>query len=61
MDGAKLAALGWRARVPFEAGLAATVDWFVANEAWWRAVRSGAWEGYYERMYDARLATSREA
>jgi dTDP-glucose 4,6-dehydratase len=61
MDGAKLAALGWRARVPFEAGLAATVDWFVANEAWWRAVRTGAWEGYYERMYDARLAASREA
>jgi dTDP-glucose 4,6-dehydratase len=28
--------LGWRARTPVEQALAATVDWYVANEAWWR-------------------------
>ena len=33
MDGSKLAALGWRPRPPSTTGLAATVDWFVANEA----------------------------
>jgi dTDP-glucose 4,6-dehydratase len=61
MDGDKLAALGWRHRVPFEEGLAATVDWFLANEAWWRPIKSGEWRDYYRRQYEARLATSRDA
>jgi dTDP-glucose 4,6-dehydratase len=58
MDGSKLAALGWRNRTPFEQGLAETVDWFRANEGWWRAIRSGDWDAYYERQYGSRLAGS---
>jgi dTDP-glucose 4,6-dehydratase len=61
LDGSKLAALGWRNRMPFEEGIAATVDWFRANEAWWRAAKSGDWDAYYERQYGARLAASTEA
>jgi dTDP-glucose 4,6-dehydratase len=61
MDGSKVAALGWRNRTSFEDGLAATIDWFVANEAWWRSVKSGDWDAYYERQYGARLASSTEA
>jgi dTDP-glucose 4,6-dehydratase len=56
MDGSKLAGLGWRPKTDFAAGLAATIDWFVANEPWWRAARSGDWDAYYERQYGARLA-----
>jgi dTDP-glucose 4,6-dehydratase len=56
MDGSKLKALGWRNRTPFEAGLAETVAWFKANEGWWRAIRSGDWDAYYERQYGSRLA-----
>ncbi len=56
MDGSKLAALGWRNRTSFERGLAETVDWFRANDAWWRAIRSGDWDAYYERQYGSRLA-----
>lgn len=56
MDGSRLAALGWRPKTGFADGLAATIDWFVANEAWWRAARSGDWDAYYERQYGARLA-----
>jgi dTDP-glucose 4,6-dehydratase len=61
MDGGKLAALGWRPRMSFDEGLASTVDWFLANEAWWRSARSGDWDGWYERQYGRRLATSQAA
>jgi dTDP-glucose 4,6-dehydratase len=61
LDGSKLAELGWRNRTSFEEGLAATVDWFTANEPWWRAAKSGDWDAYYERQYGARLAASTEA
>ncbi|MGQ0614874.1 MAG: dTDP-glucose 4,6-dehydratase [Planctomycetaceae bacterium] len=29
--------LGWRPRIAFDAGLAATVDWYRGQERWWRA------------------------
>ena len=58
MDGARIEALGWRNRVPFEAGLAATLDWYQSNEAWWRAARSGDWEDYYRHQYGDRLGGS---
>lgn len=61
MDGSKLAALGWRNRTSFEAGLAATVDWYLANEAWWRPIKSGEWDDYYKRQYAERLAGSTAA
>ncbi len=61
MDGSKAEALGWRPKVGFDEGLAATVDWYVANEPWWRAVRSGDWDAYYERQYGDRLARSLDA
>ena len=61
MDGAKLTALGWSNKVAFEDGLAATIDWYVNNEAWWRPIKSGEWNDYYKRQYGARLAGSREA
>jgi dTDP-glucose 4,6-dehydratase len=61
MDGAKLTALGWRPAIAFEAGLAATIDWYRANEAWWRAARSGEWDSWYERQYGRRLAGGHEA
>ena len=57
LDGSKLAALGWQNRTSFEDGLAATVDWFRASEAWWRSAKSGDWDAYYERQYGARLAS----
>ena len=56
MDGSKLAALGWRPGVSFPAGLADTVAWYRAHEAWWRAARDGDWDAYYERQYGRRLA-----
>ena len=36
--------LGWRARNDFESGLEETIDWYLANEDWWRPLRSLAAE-----------------
>ena len=58
MDGSRIAALDWRPRTSFDEGLAATVDWFLANQAWWRAARSGDWDAYYERQYGSRLRSA---
>ncbi|MEH6645934.1 dTDP-glucose 4,6-dehydratase [Sulfitobacter sp.] len=32
--------LGWRPSVTVDEGLARTVDWYLANEAWWRALQN---------------------
>jgi len=61
MDGSKLAALGWTNKVPFEQGLATTVEWYQKNQDWWRSIKSGDWDAYYNRQYGARLAGSQEA
>jgi dTDP-glucose 4,6-dehydratase len=33
------AALAWRAPHDFESGLARTIDWYLANRAWWQGLR----------------------
>lgn len=46
IDPAKLEnELGWRAAETFETGLARTVDWYLANEAWWGPLRRTAYDG----------------
>ena len=37
--------LGWRAQQTFETGLAATIDWFLANESWWGPIRKKGYAG----------------
>jgi dTDP-glucose 4,6-dehydratase len=48
IDSTKLRAeLGWRPRYSdFEPGLAATIDWYRANEAWWAPAKDGV-EAFY--------------
>jgi len=37
--------LGWRPSVTLEQGLERTIDWFLANESWWRALQNRAGVG----------------
>jgi dTDP-glucose 4,6-dehydratase len=39
LDSSRLHSLGWRPRVPFAQGIAATIDWYRRNEAWWRPLK----------------------
>jgi dTDP-glucose 4,6-dehydratase len=47
---------GWKPTISFADGIRRTVDWFRANEAWWRAIKQGEFREYYERMYGQRKA-----
>ncbi len=39
------AALDWRAPHDFTAGLARTIDWYLANRAWWEGIRAARYAG----------------
>jgi len=56
LDTTKLRGLGWQPEVPFDTGLAATVDWYRANEWWWRPIKEGdpAYRAYYDAQYGRR-------
>jgi dTDP-glucose 4,6-dehydratase len=43
--------LAWRPEVPFERGLAETIEWYKANAAWVAAIRTREYMTYYERQY----------
>lgn len=46
--------LGWSPTVTFEEGLNETVDWYLQNTEWLNHVTSGAYQSYYESMYNKR-------
>jgi dTDP-glucose 4,6-dehydratase len=49
----KVKALGWQPRHTHEQAIRATVRWYVANEWWWRPIKSGE---RYRQYYDANYA-----
>jgi dTDP-glucose 4,6-dehydratase len=55
VDSGKLTRLtAWTPAIAFEDGIRATVEWFRANERWWRPIKEGEFRAYYERMYGQR-------
>lgn len=50
----KLRALGWAPKWDFESGIAATVEWYRENEDWWRSIRDGRFDRYYQANYGHR-------
>jgi dTDP-glucose 4,6-dehydratase len=43
--------LGWKPSLQFEEGLSRTIDWYLTHSEWLEHVTSGAYKGYYEKMY----------
>ncbi len=46
--------LGYRPQYSFDDYLAKTVQWYIEHESWWRRVKSGAYQQYYEQQYGNR-------
>ncbi|HLX67380.1 MAG TPA: dTDP-glucose 4,6-dehydratase [Puia sp.] len=52
IDATKLSTeLGWKPSLQFEEGLEKTVDWYLANQEWVKAVTSGEYQNYYTEQY----------
>lgn len=43
--------LGYKPRETFETGIRATIAWYLANEAWWRAVLEGSYRDWVKLQY----------
>jgi len=43
--------LGYRAQVSIAEGLRRTVEWYLANESWWRSVMDGSYRQWVEKQY----------
>jgi dTDP-glucose 4,6-dehydratase len=46
--------LGWTPSLQFEEGLEKTVDWYLQNQEWVKAVTSGDYQKYYNEQYNKR-------
>ena len=51
--------LGWHPQLPFEHGLAETVDWYLANTAWWQPILARRYAG--ERLGLTQPAAARSS
>jgi len=46
--------LGWLPETKFEDGLRLTIDWYKENQKWWKHVRDGEYQKFYEKNYGNR-------
>ncbi|OJI06319.1 dTDP-glucose 4,6-dehydratase [bacterium CG10_46_32] len=51
VDSSKIRSLGWEPTVTLKEGLVSTVTWYQDNEDWWKRVKSGDYQHYYQQHY----------
>ncbi|MBN1283859.1 MAG: dTDP-glucose 4,6-dehydratase [Anaerolineae bacterium] len=61
LDCGKLYSLGFEHSFSFESALAATVEWYKANEWWWRKIKTGEYLEYYKKQYAERMAKAQSS
>ena len=55
LDTTKLRSLGWTPQVPFDHGLRETIEWYRANQWWWRPIKEQdpQFKSYYQAQYES--------
>ncbi len=43
--------LGWKPQYDFDKWIETTVKWYQENEEWWRNLKTGSYQQYYEKQY----------
>jgi dTDP-glucose 4,6-dehydratase len=51
LDSSKTKELSWAPDTGFDAGLEATVRWYLDNPAWWTPLKDGSYKEYYLKQY----------
>jgi dTDP-glucose 4,6-dehydratase len=46
--------LNWQPRFSFNQGLQRTIQWYKDNPGWWKKIKSGEYNEYYEKQYGKR-------
>jgi dTDP-glucose 4,6-dehydratase len=56
LDTTRLRSVGWSPQVAFADGLRDTLEWYRANEWWWRPIKEGdgRFKSYYRKQYETR-------
>ena len=56
LDSGKAHQLGWKPGGSFDEALERTVRWYAGNEWWWRKIKNGDYQEYYQAQYGQRLS-----
>ncbi len=51
----KIKALGWQPKYTLAEAIRLTAQWYSENEWWWRKIKQGDYQAYYEAQYGQRL------
>ena len=51
LDITRITQLGWEPSIAFAEGLERTVEWYQANDDWWRPLKSGEYWEFYKKNY----------
>jgi len=43
--------LGWKPAYDFDTWLQKTIQWYREHEPWWKSIKTGAYQTYYEKQY----------
>jgi len=46
--------INWQPQIDFQQGMTDTIQWYLDNQPWWSAIKSGEYMHYYEKQYGKR-------
>jgi dTDP-glucose 4,6-dehydratase len=47
--------LGWSPKYSIEEALRLSIDWYRENQDWWRKIKSGEFQDYYDKQFGAQI------